>query len=108
LIKGSYKVKNLFIKNLFKDISTIDLLDEDWLFAYFAYYIDFPECDFTKINDNQYQLFKKLKSNKVEFYNASLYQNILTTAKGKSTLGKKVLSNAKKQIKKDKVQYTIY
>lgn len=63
LIVGEYNVSVLS-----KGFTTNDLIDEDWLFAYFAYYNDLPNCDFTKINQFEFRLFKELKNNKIEFY----------------------------------------
>jgi hypothetical protein len=68
LIDGAFSITKLY-----KGISTLDLLDEDWLFAYYAYYHDFPDCDFSSINEPDYQLFKKLKIAKIEFYDLSLF-----------------------------------
>ncbi len=68
LIVGSYPIDKLY-----KGISSTDLLDEDWLFAYYAYYIDLPDCNFSAIDYPAFQLFKKLKANKIEFHNTSLY-----------------------------------
>ena len=112
LYKNSFIDGVFKIEKIYKGISSLDLLDEDWFFAYYAYYHDLPDCDFSSINEPEYQLFKKLKAAKTEFNDLSLFikpetTSIVDTKKGEITIPK---VEPKKEEKKtvETIEYLIY
>jgi hypothetical protein len=72
MIEGKFSIDILY-----KNLSSEDLLNEDWFYTYHAYYHEFSDCDFSSINEPEYQLFKRLKANKIEFYDPEVYTQLI-------------------------------